>query len=146
MVTGTRIASSRLRARASERGFTMIEALLSMVLLALMMHGITQMLLIGLVVDAGAGHLTTSTALATAKMEELRNTAYASLTPGGSTTTNTTGFFDEYDVDGDGVSDSVRRWSVVDLGSSKRLSVTVVSTAPDIGAAKTTNLVSLMAP
>jgi len=146
MATDTRKTWSRQQQAGSESGFLLLEALLSMVLLALLMHGITQMLLVGLVVDSGAGHLTTSTALATAKMEELRNTDYATLAVGGSMTTNVTGFFDEYDVDADGVNDVVRRWTVADLGSSKRLSVAVVSIAEDMGASKATTLVSLMAP
>ena len=68
---------------SAEGGFTLIEALVALFILSIVSLSMAQMIGMGLMVDANSEHLTSATTLSVNKLEELRNSDYASLTAGG---------------------------------------------------------------
>lgn len=124
----------------SEKGTTLVEALISIFLASMIFLSIAQLIGIGVYVDRASEDITQATTVAEEKVEELRNTAYAALAVGGSIDADVAGFFDTKDVDGDGAGDYPRRWKITDLGTYKLIEVRATSTLQTIGPAKMATL------
>jgi hypothetical protein len=127
-------------------GFTLVEALVAMFVTTLILLTIAELMITGLYVHRSATDVTETTALAQERLEELRNTRYELLTPGGSIVVNTAGFSENIDVDGDGVDDYSRRWEVVDLGDRKEIRVRAISLLMTMGPPKEATLHLILAP
>ena len=131
--------------RTNERGMSLIEALVSLVILTTVLLGVAQMIGIGVLVNRASSDITSATTLAEQRLEQLRSMDYAAIPTGGSITANSPGFFDTLDVDGDGVNDYTRRWVVTDSGKSKMIQVRVFSLLQVIGPAKEATIAFMVA-
>ena len=131
--------------RTNERGMSLIEALVSLVILTLVLLAIVQMIGIGVLVNRASSDITNVTALAERRLEQLRSMDYAAIPIGGSIAADSPGFFDTLDVDGDGVNDYTRRWLVTDSGTSKMIQVRVFSLLQVIGPAKEATIAFMVA-
>ena len=107
---------------------------------------VAELMITGLYVHRSATDITETTALASERLEELRNSEYDLLLPGGSIAVNSAGFSDNIDVDADGVDDYTRRWEVLDLGDRKEIRVRAISLLSTMGPPKEATLHFLMAP
>ena len=74
--------------RPGERGFTLIEALVAMVILAFGMIAVTNLMLVAASSNTAANQGTAATTAATEAMERLKAARFGTLAPGGSLTTN----------------------------------------------------------
>ncbi len=130
---------------SADAGFTLVELLIALFLLTIISLALAQMVGISVVTNRASTDYTEASYAATDKMEELRDTDYATLAGGGSLDADIGGFSDILDIDGDGNNDYTRRWLVTDLGDSKRISVRVISQLAAFGPAKNVTLVALLA-
>ena len=128
-----------------EQGISVLEALVSLFIMTVVALSVARMIGVGVAVNRASEDVTTTTALAEQKMEELRSMQYAAIPVGGSLTSDAKGFFDELDPNGDARPDYRRRWRVSDSGVSKTIEVYVVSELEVIGDAKETSLAYLVA-
>jgi len=112
----------------------------------LILLSVAELMITSLYVHRGAADLTETTALSAERMEQLKNTRYDLLLPGGSIAVNAAGFSENLDIDGDGVDDYARRWEVLDLGDRKELRVRTMSLHSIMGPPKETTLHLLVAP
>lgn len=126
-------------------GFGFTETLVALALLTFTVLSVGQMVVTGVYVSEASEDLTNVTALAARQLEGLKATPYDDLTPGGSLATNTAGYFDSLDMDGDGVGEFVRRWQVTDLGRSLRLEVLVLGPDTATGDARQLRLTAEIA-
>jgi hypothetical protein len=104
-----------------------------MFILTIVSLSMAQMIGLGVLADANSDHLTSATALAANKLEELRNSDFDSITAGGSLASDETGFFESLDVDANGNADYTRRWAVTDQNGGKLLEVVVIASADAFG-------------
>ena len=127
-----------------ETGFSMIEAVIAMFLVAVTLLSIAP--LVGIAAEVGntAGEVTGITALADEKIEELTNETYLELVPGGDVDANVAGYFDTPDFDNDGDTDFTRRWAITDLGTAMLVQVRVISRDIVVGQVKETLLTALV--
>lgn len=123
----------------------MVESVVALFMVSLILLGIAQMVGFGMLAHRVSEELTSATVLAEHKMEELKNTDYDTLAAGGATASETAGFFDNPDVDGDGTVDFSRRWQIQDVAGGKVISVRVVSTLATSGPPKDAVMVVLIA-
>lgn len=130
---------------ARDEGFSLVEALVSLLVVSFIFLAIAQLIGTGVYVNRASEDLTEATAYGSEKMEELRQLDYSALTPGGDVDSDVEGYYDDLDLDGDGQTDYTRRWEIIDQGDSKRIRIRVFSTVATMGPAKETNLVSLVA-
>ena len=126
-------------------GFSLVEALIAVFLSGIMLLSIAMMIGYGVTAHQVSVEISGASSLGEHKMEDLRNTDYLLLVAGGSIVADTAGFFDTQDVDQDGVSDFTRRWSIVDNGTSKVLTVRVIVPRTTLGPAKQATFTSLVA-
>jgi hypothetical protein len=145
-MTGTDVGTDPLPAPPSESGVTLVEALVAMFVTTLILLTIAELMVTGLYVHRSATDVTETTALAQERLEQLRNTGYDLLTPGGSIAVNAAGFSETIDLDGDGVDDYARRWQVIDLGDRKEIRVRTISLLLTIGPPKEATLHLIVAP
>ncbi len=124
---------------------SLLEALISLVILTVVLMAIAQMIGIGVLVNRASSDITSATALAEDRLEQLGVMDYATIPIGGSIAANSPGFFDTLDVDGDGVDDYTRRWLVTDSGTSKMIQVRVFSLLPVIGPSKEATIAFMVA-
>ena len=134
------------RPAPSEAGFTLVESLVAMFVTTLILLTIAELMITGLYVHRSAADMTQTTALSSERLEQLRNSQYDLLLPGGSIAVNAAGFSENLDVNGDGVDDYTRRWEVLDLGDRKEIRVRTISLLTTLGPAKETTLHLLLAP
>ena len=78
---------------SSEAGFTIIEALIAMVILVFGLVAITNLLIVGASSNSAANLSTSATARASEQLELLKATPFTSLTVGGDVTADATGYF-----------------------------------------------------
>lgn len=131
--------------RDDERGSSLVEAVVSLALIAMLMLSIAQAIGFTLLIHDASSDITEATSLAEHKLEELRNRDYANLNPGGTTTADVAGFFDQRDIDGDGTMDFRRRWLITDNGNSRTIEVFVESLTATAGPAKSARMFALVA-
>ncbi len=129
-----------------EAGFTLVETLVAMFVTTLILLSVAQLMITGLYVHRSATDLTETTALSSERLEQLRNTQYDLLLPGGSIVVNAAGFWENLDINGDGVDDYARRWEVLDLGDRKEIRVRTTSLLITMGPPKEATLHLLVAP
>ena len=128
-----------------ERGTTLLEALVSLLILTSVLIGGAQLIGVSVLVNRASADITNVTALAERRLEQLRGQNYAAIPVGGSVLADLPGFFDSLDTDGDGVTDYSRRWQVTDSGSSKTIEVRVLSLLQVLGASKEARISLLVA-
>jgi len=134
------------RRASSDAGFTLVEALVAMFVTTLILLTIAELMITGLYVHRSATDMTETTALAQERLEELRNTQYDLLAPGGSIAVNAAGYSETIDIDGDGVDDYSRRWEVVDRGDRKEIRVRTIALLITMGPPKESTLYLIVAP
>ena len=141
-----REASPSIHGAPPEAGFTLVEALVAMFVTTLILLTIGELLITSLYVHRSATDVTETTALASERLEQLRNTKYDLLTAGGSIAVNAAGFSETVDIDADGVEDYSRRWEILDLGDRKEIRVRAISLLMTMGPPKEATLYLLVAP
>ena len=129
-----------------QAGFTLLEALVAMFVTTLILLTIGELMVTGLYVHRSAADVTQTTALSQERLEDLRNTRYGLLAPGGSIAVNAAGFWETLDIDSDGVDDYSRRWEILDLGDRKEIRVRTVSLLFTMGPPKEAILHLIVAP
>ncbi len=129
----------------TEGGFTLIEALVALFILTLVSLSMAQLIGMGLMVDANSEDLTSATALSSNKLEELRSSDYDSLTAGGDLTTDSTGYFDSPDLNGDGNPDFTRRWAIADQTGGKSIQVRVIANMDILGPEREATMATVVA-
>lgn len=97
-------------------GFTLVELLIAMVLLAFGALTVVQMMLVGMKVNMQTADDTQVATLAQWKIEELTGWGYQNLTPGGDLNTSTTGYTETFTEPGSKVV-YTKNWKVVPCGS-----------------------------
>jgi prepilin-type N-terminal cleavage/methylation domain-containing protein len=130
---------------SAEGGFTLIEALVALFILSIVSLSMAQMIGMGLMVDANSEHLTSATTLSVNKLEELRNSDYASLTAGGDLTSDSNGYFDAPDLNGDGTADFTRRWVITDQAGGKSIQVRVIARLDIVGPKREATMATVVA-
>ena len=119
--------------RAGEGGFTLIEALIAMVILVVGLVAISQLMAVSAGSNSIANRGTAAAAAASQEMERLTTIPFGNLLPGGNLDANATGFFREPDIPGAG---TIRtRWSIQPAGNL--LFITVRSESPNLFGALT---------
>ena len=113
---------------------------------SLILLTVAELMITGLYVHRSATDVTDTTALASERLEQLRNMQYDQLVAGGSIAVNVAGFSENIDIDGDGVDDYARRWEILDLGDRKELRVRSTSLLTTMGSPKEATLYLLVAP
>lgn len=124
----------------SERGFTLVEVMVALVLVTVLMLSVAQLMAVGVYVNKAAGDVTQATALAGEKIEELKYLPFNNITAGGDLNNDVNGFFDQPDVEGDGRIDYTRRWEVTELAYSKEIEVRVIGQIDASGPVKETTV------
>jgi len=129
----------------AEGGFTLVEALVALFILTLVSLSMAQMIGMGLMVDANSEDVTSATTLSANKLEELRNGDYDSLAAGGDLTSDTSGYFDSVDVDGNGIADFTRRWAIADQTGGKSIQVRVIASLDLMGPEREATMATVVA-
>jgi len=88
--------------RRDDAGFTLIEALIAIVVLVFGLLAVTNLMLIGASSNSVANQSSATTAIASEQLERLKATPFTGLVTGGSLTSDTTNFFRDDSVDGVG--------------------------------------------
>ena len=116
--------------RRSEAGFTLVEALVAIVILIFGLMAVTNLFLVAANSNTVANQQTASAAIASQTLEMLKTVPFVSigggpeLTPGGSLTSDATGFFAEQLIPGVG---TIRtRWQVSAVAGQAQLRYIVV--------------------
>jgi prepilin-type N-terminal cleavage/methylation domain-containing protein len=109
--------------RSSESGFTLIEALIAIVILAFGMIAITNLMIVSATSNSVAHQSTAATAIASQTLENLKAAGFNDATlaaspPGSSLDTDTTGYFSDTAVDGVGMVHT--RWVITDLDTTTK--------------------------
>ena len=132
--------------RLEGSGFTLVEALVAMFVTTLILLTIAELMITGLYVHRSATDVTETTALALERLEQLRNSTYDNLIPGGSIAVNVAGFSENLDINNDGTDDYARRWEILDLVDRKEIRVRSIALLTTMGPAKEATLFVLVAP
>lgn len=115
----TLIAPSRA-GRTAEAGFTLIEALIAVVILVFGLIGITNLLLVAATSNSTANQGTAATSIASQRLELLKAVPFTSLISGGNLESGTDpNFYSEDAVPGVGV--IVSRWSVTPIAGNNQV-------------------------
>jgi len=126
-------------------GFSLVEVLVALFMATLVFLVIAQMIGVGVEAGRAASDMTRVAALAGERLEELTQSEYVDLVPGGSLVADVVGYSETLDLDGDAVNDYTRRWEITDLGSEMRIRVRVFALLDVVGPAKETTFVALKA-
>lgn len=122
-----------MTASRDDSGFSLIEVLVALLLLAFGMLAVAPLFVYATRVSASSADVGTAGALAVRRMELLRATGFNSLTAGGSLTSNSTGYFDASNVR------TVVRWTVSDNATPatvKTITVLAIANRQPQGQAK----------
>jgi prepilin-type N-terminal cleavage/methylation domain-containing protein len=103
-----------------ESGFSLVEVLIALFLLAIGLLAVAPLYAYGVRMAAASGDLGTVDARAVNRMEVLRATGFGSLAAGGSLTSNAAGFFDTSDPD------VIVRWTIADNATPATLKTITV--------------------
>jgi hypothetical protein len=93
-----------------EAGFTLVEALIAIVVLVFGLLAVTNLMIIGASSNSVANQSSATTALASEQLERLKAVPFGSLTTGGDITADATGYVREDLIDGVGVMHT--RWQI----------------------------------
>ena len=99
----------------TDAGFTLVEALVAIVILVFGLIAITNLMLVSASSNSVANQSTAATTVATQTLEDLKMRAFADplLTAGGSVTSDVTGFNSNTSIEGVGTIHT--RWSIVNV-------------------------------
>ena len=100
--------------RGDEAGFTLVESLIAIVILAVGLVGVANLFLVGATSNSMANLGTASAAQAQEAMEKLKTVPFQDLVPGGSLDVDTVNYFQTKTIPGVGVIRT--RWTIADLG------------------------------
>ena len=145
MRTFSTIHPSSNSPRDSRAGFSLIEVLVALFMATLVFLVIGQMIGVGTEAARSASDMTRVAALAGERLEDLTQSEFVDLVPGGNLNMDVAGYAETLDLDNDGINDYTRRWEVTDLGTEMRLRVRVFALQDYIGPAKETTFVALKA-
>jgi hypothetical protein len=110
----------------AEAGFTLVEALISIVVLVFGLLAITNLMLVAASSNSVGNQSTATAAVASQTLENLKAVPFATLAQGGSVTADATGYFQDDVVPGVGVVHT--RWQIVQrAGDRQTLFIHVVS-------------------
>ena len=143
-IAGNSQSREESRGGAAEAGTFLVEALVSLFLMTLVVLAMAQLLVLSVSASRAAVDYTEATYLASEKLEELLEAPYATLEPGGSLEGDTSGFFDNPEVQDDATDPYVRRWEITDLGNRKQIRVRLISPRRTFGPPKQVTLVTLV--
>lgn len=132
-------------ATPGERGFSLLETLIALLIMLMILLSVAQLFGMSLAVNKAADDITLVTSLASEMMEQLKFRGYDNLTPGGSLTTDVTGYFDTPDTDEDSDSEYTRRWLLTDNGTHMQIQVRVVANDESQGGIKETTVTAIVA-
>jgi type IV pilus modification protein PilV len=93
---------SSMPSRQDQAGFTLVEALIAIVVLVFGLLAVTNLMLIGASSNSVANQSSATTALASEQLERLKAAPWNTVTTGGSLTSDTTNFFRDDNIDGVG--------------------------------------------
>ncbi len=99
----------------AEAGFTLVEALVAMVILAFGLIAVSNLLIVATGSNGIANNMTASTTVASARMEQMKAIPFLQLVPGGAVASDVAGYFADDVVPGVGTVHS--RWQVTALGT-----------------------------
>jgi type II secretory pathway pseudopilin PulG len=85
------MSGETMRGRTSESGFTLVEALVAIVVLAFGLMAVTNLLVVAATSNTVGNHSTAATTAASEIMERLKSRTFLSLTPGGDVDARTMG-------------------------------------------------------
>ena len=85
------MSTGRRSARTTEAGFTLIESLIAIVILAIGLIAVTNLLVVAAASNTVGNHSTAATTAASETMERLKSRTFLSLTPGGDVDAGTEG-------------------------------------------------------
>jgi prepilin-type N-terminal cleavage/methylation domain-containing protein len=85
------MSTDRRSARADESGFTLVEALIAIVVLSVGLMAVTNLLIIAAASNTVGNHSTAATTAASETMERLKSRSFLTLTPGGNVDAGTEG-------------------------------------------------------
>jgi type IV pilus assembly protein PilV len=112
--------------RSSEAGFTLVEALVAILVLVFGLAAVANLMLVGASSNAVGNATTASATLASREMERLKAVEFLTLAPGGNLDADQAGYFSVEDVPGVG---RVRtRWTIAQL-DPRNVFITVRSQA-----------------
>lgn len=116
--------SSQVLQKKDERGFTLIECIIAMLVTVIGLLGALTMIAFAVKNFTVSSDLAIANSLAKAKIEELRNISQA---PGGNLANNTTGYFDQP------TNKFIRRWQITtDSMGTETVSVGVIPAYPGL--------------
>lgn len=121
----------RENAKPDQAGFTLIEALLAMVILSFGLIAITNLLIVAASSNSAGNMSSAATALASEQIDLLKARTYTNIVPGGSLTADTTGYFRNDAIDGVGTFKT--RWQIVQIAGDQQSRFIHVRTEPVSG-------------
>ena len=129
----------------SPAGYSLVEVLVAIFMAGLVFLMMAQMIGVGVEANRAATDITRASALAGDHMEELTQSDYDDLVPGGDINADVAGYSEALDVDADGINDYVRRWEITNLGAEMRIRVRVIALLDVVGPSKEATYVALRA-
>ena len=121
--------------KPDQAGFTLIEALLAMVILTFGLIAITNLLVVAASSNSAGNQSSAATALASQQLELLKAQTYTTLAPGGSLTADQSAggvpYFRDDDIDGVGRFHT--RWAIVQIAGDQQTRFIHVRTDPASG-------------
>jgi prepilin-type N-terminal cleavage/methylation domain-containing protein len=112
---------SAARGRSREAGFTLIEVLVSIVVLAFGLIAVTNLLVVAGSSNAVANATTATTAAAHQQLDILKSTPFTALVDGGSLIADAAGYFSDPDLQLPGTGTIHTRWTVGTVGGDAQL-------------------------
>jgi type II secretory pathway pseudopilin PulG len=122
-------------ARSGEAGFTLVESLISIVILVFGLLAVTNLMIVAASSNSVGNQSSATTALASERLETLKAIPFTNLSPGGSLTADTSGFFSRDDIDG--VGPILTRWQVFQLSGDNQTKFITVRSEPVGGLLRT---------
>lgn len=105
--------------RSSEAGFTLVEALVAIVILVFGLIAVTNLMLVAASSNSVANQSTAAATIAAQRLEQLKAQPFTSLTPGGDVASDVTNFNQDDDVPGVGRIHT--RWAVVAIAADAQV-------------------------
>jgi prepilin-type N-terminal cleavage/methylation domain-containing protein len=119
------------KSNQDQAGFTLIEALLAMVILAFGLIAITNLMVVAASSNSVGNMSSAATALASQQIDLLKAQTYTNIVPGGSLTADQAGYFRDDTIDGVGTFKT--RWQIVQISGDQQSRFIRVRTEPASG-------------
>ncbi len=105
--------------RSSDSGFTLVEALVAIVILVFGLIAVTNLMLVAASSNSVANQSTAAATIASQKLEQLKAQPFTSLAAGGGVASDVTGFYQDDDVPGVGRIHT--RWAIVAIAGDAQV-------------------------